>query len=49
MNGPGMAAHQIYYLKIDRSLLNPHASADWATSMEKATFFGSEPENVRRF
>jgi hypothetical protein len=42
--GKNMAAEQIYYLKIDRSLQNPHASADWVPSMEKATVFGSEPD-----
>jgi hypothetical protein len=39
-----MAAHQTYYLKIDRSMLNPRETADWVTSTEKATVFGSEPE-----
>jgi hypothetical protein len=36
-----MAPHQTFYLKADRSLLNPHESADWVTSLEKATVFGS--------
>jgi hypothetical protein len=39
-----MAPHQTFYLKADRSLLNPHESADWVTSVEKATLFGSERE-----
>jgi hypothetical protein len=38
------APHQTFYLKIDRSLLNPHESADWVPSIEKATLFGSERE-----
>jgi hypothetical protein len=32
-----MAPHQTFYLKADRSLLNPHKSADRVTSIEKAT------------
>jgi hypothetical protein len=39
-----MAAHQIYYLKIDPSLLNGHESADWVPDSEKATVFASERE-----
>jgi hypothetical protein len=39
-----MAPHQTFYLKADRLLLNPHESADWVTSIEKATVFGSESE-----
>jgi hypothetical protein len=39
-----MAAHQIYFLKIDRSLLNPHDTAEWVTSLGKATAFGTESE-----
>jgi hypothetical protein len=34
-----MTAHQIYYLKIDRSLLDPRDTAEWVTSLEKATAF----------
>jgi hypothetical protein len=37
-----MAAHQIYFLKIDRSLLNPHDTAEWVTPLGKATAFGTE-------
>ena len=33
-----------FYLKADRSLLSPHESADWVTSIEKVTVFGSESE-----
>src|SRR3984957_17061853 len=39
-----MAPHQTFYLKADRSPLNPHESADWVTSIQKATVFGSESE-----
>ncbi len=39
-----MAAHPTSYLKIDRSMLNPRETADWVTSIEKATVFGTEPE-----
>jgi hypothetical protein len=39
-----MAAHQIYYLKIDRSRLNSHDTAEWVTSQVKATAFGTDRE-----
>jgi hypothetical protein len=39
-----MAVHPTYYLKIDRSMLNPREKADWVTSIGKATVFGTEPE-----
>src|ERR1700730_6462243 len=42
--GKNMAAHQIYYLKIDRSLLNPHDTAEWLTSDEKETAFPDEKQ-----
>lgn len=44
MERKDMAPHQTFYLKADRSLLNPHESAAWVTSIEKATVFGSESE-----
>lgn len=42
--GKNLAAHEIYYLKIDRSLLNPHDTAESVTSQVKATAFGTESE-----
>ena len=39
-----MTPHQTPLFEADRSLLNPHESADWVTSIEKATVFGSESE-----
>jgi hypothetical protein len=39
-----MAPHQTCYLKIDRSLLHPHESADCITSIEMATVFGCKSE-----
>jgi len=37
-----MTPHQTFYLKADRVATESHQSADWVTSIEKATIFGSE-------